>query len=519
MSMKHGNIPKMGDVSNVGATSKSYKSQNPTPEKALSEVLPLPPSCMDNNFEAKEELRIRELEEARARAAQMEKTMRWWSDCTANWREKWGKVRAERNKAREECRQVRAKLENQIKESAALKREKEELIRENEKLCKEIHKIQQQLEKEQASSVSSESSSSKVHIPERDIDTGIDQETEGAACDNLFLNDIMDNTNTGRRKKSWKHDDDKRQLPSPEAELAGQKIQMFEMKLEESTKTIQAERDAKEVLHREMEKLQAELTSMKNRYEELKKSKQETLKELSLLKSEHEVALGRITSDLEDEASTRSNMDRRLADMRKELERLQAENAAEWGKRERLETEKLALERESKKLRTQVEDLEENLLKKNRQASAAMDSDLKTLQTELYEKNKELAELKHTHTKLKKIFQDKSAELGHAQRRAEQHEGEVKKLRARIEELKKELARAEDEVDTQTNNVRRIQRSLDETQEQNDSLTVQLEHLQNRLRRQANTGTLFKKRNSSLISFNSSESVEGESDEDFDDCI
>lgn len=38
--------------------------------------------------------RQRELEEARARAAQMEKTMKWWSDCTANWREKWSKVRS-----------------------------------------------------------------------------------------------------------------------------------------------------------------------------------------------------------------------------------------------------------------------------------------------------------------------------------------------------------------------------------------------------------------------------------------
>lgn len=37
--------------------------------------------------------RQRELEEARARTTQMEKTMRWWSDCTANWREKWAKVR------------------------------------------------------------------------------------------------------------------------------------------------------------------------------------------------------------------------------------------------------------------------------------------------------------------------------------------------------------------------------------------------------------------------------------------
>jgi len=32
----------------------------------------------------------------------MEKTLRWWSDCTANWREKWTKVRSERNRARDE---------------------------------------------------------------------------------------------------------------------------------------------------------------------------------------------------------------------------------------------------------------------------------------------------------------------------------------------------------------------------------------------------------------------------------
>lgn len=35
----------------------------------------------DESWEARESQRQRELEEARARAAQMEKTMRWWSDC------------------------------------------------------------------------------------------------------------------------------------------------------------------------------------------------------------------------------------------------------------------------------------------------------------------------------------------------------------------------------------------------------------------------------------------------------
>ena len=48
--------------------------------------------------------------------------------------------------------------------------------------------------------------------------------------------------------------------------------------------------------------------------------------------------------------------------------------------------------------------------------------------------------------KLKKQYQEKMAELAHANRRVEGHEGEVKKLRMRVEELKKELGQAEDEV-------------------------------------------------------------------------
>lgn len=86
-------------------------------------------------------LRQRELEEARARAAQMEKTMRWWSDCTANWREKWSKVRSERNKARDEAKQLRAKLETVLKDTNSYKREKQEVEIQNEHLKKEIEKV------------------------------------------------------------------------------------------------------------------------------------------------------------------------------------------------------------------------------------------------------------------------------------------------------------------------------------------------------------------------------------------
>lgn len=70
-----------------------------------------------------------------------------------------------------------------------------------------------------------------------------------------------------------------------------------------------------------------------------------------------------------------------------QLERLQAENAAEWGKRERLETEKLGLERENKKLRAEVRDLQERLERKGRPLSTT-DTDVRQLQQDLADRNK-----------------------------------------------------------------------------------------------------------------------------------
>lgn len=67
--------------------------------------------------------------------------MRWWSDCTANWREKWSKVRTERNHAREEIKALRSKLEFAIKDTNTLKYEYQELESQNEHLKKEIDKI------------------------------------------------------------------------------------------------------------------------------------------------------------------------------------------------------------------------------------------------------------------------------------------------------------------------------------------------------------------------------------------
>lgn len=507
------------------------------------------------DWESREELRLRELEEARARAAQMEKTMRWWSDCTANWREKWSKVRAERNRARDEVRQLRQRLDALTKELTGARRERQELAAENEQLRLEAQRVRAEQSSPENASTAPESNSSaasthsnqpreaeiKQDNPDeegvRDGPGSPEQEpVRDIGTDKLYKQKEMELLEALLRAKSEAPDSwDGRSASSLRSALSRQdrnrllwedlaaleedtsKLNALQLRLDESQKVLLKEREDKHALIKNIEKLEAELSQWKLKYEELNKSKQEALKQLNLLKEVHQDELGRMSEDLEDELGARTNMDKKLAELRTEMERLQVENAAEWGRRERLETEKLALERENKKLRTQMEDLEEQLARKRRQAASALDTDLKTIQSELFERNKELADLRHVHSKVKKQYQEKMAELTHANRRVEQHEAEVKKLRLRVEELKKELGQAEDELDEAHNQTRKLQRSLDEQVEQSENLQVQLEHLQSRLRRQQNPGLFGKMRTSASSRFGPEDADGPPSDPDEDE--
>ncbi|XP_074067339.1 coiled-coil domain-containing protein 102A isoform X1 [Macrotis lagotis] len=563
------------------------QSGTPSPGPPPLPLLPGSPG-LDGDWESREELRLRELEEARARAAQMEKTMRWWSDCTANWREKWSKVRAERNKAREEVRQLRQKLEALTKELTGARRERQEALNQSEQLGKEVARLkgarlQEEEEEENHQEGEEAHEEEKGRGKEKELDNRVvsEKESQSSGLEQEPVRDVgfekpaknkelelMENLLKSKQEgpENW----EARSMGSVRTTFSRQersrllweevstieedvtKVTALKLRLDESQKVLLKEREDKLSLSKNIEKLEGELSQWKIKYEELSKNKQEVLKQgedrtflvshvglpvstrgcclprrkkslaqeyrksLNILKEMHQDELGRMSEDLEDELGARSSMDKKIAELRSEMERLQAENAAEWGRRERLETEKLNLERENKKLRAQIEDLEEVLARKRRQTASALDSDLKAIQAELFEKNKELADLKHVHTKLKKQYQEKMAELAHANRRVEQHEGEVKKLRLRVEELKKELAQAEDELDEAHNQARKLQRSLDEQTEHSENLQVQLEHLQSRLRRQQNA-PLFGKIRSSR--FGTEEPGDGASDLDEDEDL
>ena len=99
-------------------------------------------------FDSPELLQLNELREAKIRAIQMEKTMRWWSDCSSNWRDKWGQVKNERNKAREDIKVLKQKLDDANQVIYQLKRERNEFKEGNSQLRKDVDKMAAELKRD-----------------------------------------------------------------------------------------------------------------------------------------------------------------------------------------------------------------------------------------------------------------------------------------------------------------------------------------------------------------------------------
>ncbi|KAL0108408.1 hypothetical protein PUN28_015154 [Cardiocondyla obscurior] len=511
-----------------GTSSRRYMREHEVPTSS--------PRYADSEWESKEALRQRELEEARARAAQMEKTMRWWSDCTANWREKWSKVRNERNAARDEAKALRAKLEIAVKDANSFKHESQELELQNEQLKKEMEKIHMILLKhagqfdqqiftilesdpqlratfgldeqldfynnieasdtldvqrdllscQNSHQVSNIISGSHNILPERDIEEYVLQGAVPKHAVELYKDSPNNSLDKNITKlvvdNNTKKDGMEKQSPLDmySDETLTQTMSALQIKLEETTKTISMEREENNSLHRTVEKLKAEVKQLREQCEQLSESRADAMRELSELKERFQLELSdEHLVDLMDNTSNGESMDRRLTEMRLELEKLQAENAAEWSKREKIETEKISLERENKLLRLKLYELQEGIESGRSRPVSTVDTDARQLQHEILVRNMVLLEVKQYQAALKQSLAEKTTELSHTMRRSEQYEMEVKRVRARVEELKKELVAAQDEVDTATNSIRKLQRANEDLVEQLNSVNVQLEHFRN----------------------------------------
>lgn len=286
----------------------------------------------NTDWEAKEALYQRELDEARARATQMEKTMRWWSDCTANWREKWSKVRNERNKARDEAKQYKNKVDALAKELAVLKTEKADLEQQLSELKKDNEKL--------------------LSIGESRIVSGDLNAEEGIEFRRKGVGYVSPNEPSARQRASL----DSHKFANVDNVLAN-KLGEMRLRLDEACKSLQSEKDQKAFLLAKVESLTAELHNTKMEL---------THNDRTLGSDSSHSEVERLQNELQDEIAAKQVLEEKIAEYKMEVERLKSENNIQWSKRELLETENIAILRENKKLYSQVCELREQIHKLNR---------------------------------------------------------------------------------------------------------------------------------------------------------
>lgn len=199
--------------------------------------------------------------------------MRWWSDCTANWREKWCEVRDERNKAKKDTKVLKSKLETAVKDLNTYKQEFQNLEKQNVQLKKELAKFQT------ATLNHPNQFDKKIILDSFDLDTQL-KSSYGAdeVCNNiektrdLMLSSLKKELSDYKNSKDdsingvWEKDLSQGAVPKYSSESSkdasplshekryskidtsdedtlAEKMSMLKLKLEEATRTINIERE------------------------------------------------------------------------------------------------------------------------------------------------------------------------------------------------------------------------------------------------------------------------------------
>ncbi|XP_042320941.1 coiled-coil domain-containing protein 102B-like isoform X2 [Sceloporus undulatus] len=292
------------------------------------------PPCMNiyggNDWEVSQELRLQELEEAKARTAQMEKTMRWWSDCTANWREKWSKVRVERNKARDEGRQLKLKLEESIKQLSALKKINEALLAEKEEMgaqniwknsfsssemCWRKNDCLEPLEKDSVKLAQNKKIFELESICQEVYASGHPLRDHQDMRINLEILDSGDKYIPVFQENSNRSKDDPIHCQNDETVH----VSVLHLQLHESQKTLQKEQKIRSSLEKEIEKVKSERSLWKWKYEELQKNKQE--KQFDIRINLHQTEVEKNMEDFEKATEAKSPQDLKSWQLQGEITR------------------------------------------------------------------------------------------------------------------------------------------------------------------------------------------------------
>ena len=257
----------------------------------------------------------------------MEKTMRWWSDCTANWRDKWSKVRSERNRYKEEAKRLASRLEAANHEVNKSRGKSEEVDRLRERLRQELNT---------RPNVRSVSTNTEAAAEAEVVDTTVTSanflfsSSSGLNKPSSFSplnNHSGASVDSGLAAQSsscndeHEHHDQLSRFLDDSVSLAATSEQqnMVKFRLEEALKTVEAERSDKQGLVREIDSLQDQVSSLESTCDELRVARQEASRELLCARNQSQDTIRVLQLQLEEQQGKKNSSDQVIGHLREEV--------------------------------------------------------------------------------------------------------------------------------------------------------------------------------------------------------
>ena len=249
-----------------------------------------------------------------ARLKQMEKTNQWWSECTANWREKWSKVRAERNRYKDELKRLSLKHEAAL---ADLNKQRPTALEESLKVRNYYPggiESSKSCKNQQVQTEAEAKPKKDLGIMTEELDLSVTSFVETPAN---RLVDQVDQADSGVFPAF--SSDMSRFLQDVSLQQNVEQGNMLQCRLDEALKTLEAEKRDKESLQKEIEAQQEQLAILGSKCDEATMAKSDITQNISTLKVEFNAQLRDLMRQLDDSVSMKHNLEQMVVHLREEV--------------------------------------------------------------------------------------------------------------------------------------------------------------------------------------------------------
>ncbi|XP_078105301.1 cingulin-like protein 1 [Sander vitreus] len=201
-----------------------------------------------------------------------------------------------------------------------------------------------------------------------------------------------------------------------------------------------------------------------------------------------EERVAQLELDLDEERQSGDQLMDRIDRGREQVEQMRNELLQERASRQDLECDKMALERQTKDLKSRVAHLEGSHKSNKEGLVAQLEDRIQELEGRLEGEERERANLQLVNRRLERKVKEMMMQ-GEEEHNSLQDQKD--QLNLRLKALKRQMDEAEEEIDRLEHSKKKLQRDLDEQQEANEQLHGQLKALQNEIRRKSTSAPLL----------------------------